>query len=121
MKATNKFQETILNHLKELADKDPLFAETFAKPNKNIADCEKYILNEVHKSGCNGFADEEIYQMAVHYYDEDTIDVGKSLNAKVVINQSMPKPVKTEPIKVEAKPVKKPSKQTVPAAQASIF
>jgi hypothetical protein len=29
------------------------------------------------KSSCNGFADDEIFRMAIHYYDEDTIEVGK--------------------------------------------
>ncbi len=27
--------------------------------------------DEVRQSGCNGFADEEIYSMALHYYDEE--------------------------------------------------
>ncbi|MBP9481471.1 MAG: hypothetical protein KBF15_08460, partial [Parabacteroides sp.] len=40
----------------------------YSKPEKNIDDCVTYILNEVKKSGCNGFADDEIYSMAVHYY-----------------------------------------------------
>ena len=29
------------------------------------------------RSGCKGFADEEIYSMAVHYYDEDDIEEDK--------------------------------------------
>lgn len=43
-------------------------------------------LNAVQKSGCNGFADEEIYSMAVHYYDEDNIEVGKAMDSRVVVN-----------------------------------
>jgi hypothetical protein len=26
------------------------------------------------KAVCNGFADDEIFGMAIHYYDEDTIE-----------------------------------------------
>lgn len=86
MKATDNFKIAIQNHLNQLAERDPLFSETLKKENKNIDDCVTYILNEVQKSGCNGFADEEIFGMAVHYYDEDDIKPGKKINAKVVVN-----------------------------------
>ncbi len=33
-----------------------------------------------------GFDDDEIYGMAVHYYDEDNLDAGKKINCKVVVN-----------------------------------
>jgi hypothetical protein len=40
----------------------------------------------VQKSGCNGFEDDEIFGMAVHYYDEEEIEVGKPINCQVVVN-----------------------------------
>lgn len=86
MKASNHFKATILCYLEKRAENDLLFAERFAKPEKNIDDCITYILNTVQKSGCNGFADDEIYSMAVHYYDEDNIEIGKPINGKVVVN-----------------------------------
>lgn len=86
MKASNHFTRTILTYLELRAESDNLFAESFAKENKNIDDCVTYILNEVQKSGCMGFADDEIYSMAVHYYDEDDIEVGKPMNGKIVVN-----------------------------------
>lgn len=86
MKSTEAFKTTINNHLVSLAQKDELFATTLKKEGKNIDDCVTYILNEVQKSGCNGFADEEIFGMAVHYYDEDDLKPGKKINAKVVVN-----------------------------------
>lgn len=86
MKASNQFTRTILTYLELRAESDSLFAESFAKENKNIDDCITYILNEVQKSGLNGFADDEIYSMAVHYYDEDDIEVGKPMNGKIVVN-----------------------------------
>ena len=86
MKATNYFTRTILTYLEQCAQTDTLFAEVFAKTNKNIDDCVTYILNAVQKSGCNGFADDEVYSMAVHYYDEDNIEVGKAINCKMVVN-----------------------------------
>ncbi len=86
MKASNHFTRTILTYLELRAESDSLFAESFAKENKNIDDCVTYILNEVQKSGCMGFADDEIYSMAVHYYDEDDIEIGKPINGKIVVN-----------------------------------
>lgn len=88
MKASDAFTNTISAHLERVALADPLFAETLKKPAKNIKDCITYILNQVKNSGNNGFADEEIYGMAIHYYDEDTLDVGKPIQAKVVVNHT---------------------------------
>ncbi len=86
MKGTDIFKRTIHTYLVKRAANDELFAEKYANLNKNIDDCCTYILNQVQKSGCNGFADDEIYSMAVHYYDEDNIEVGKPMNAHVVVN-----------------------------------
>ena len=88
MNATNHFKNTIQNYLEQRSQTDALFEWTYTtKENKNIDDCCIYILNEVQKSGCNGFADDEIFGMAVHYYDEDTIDIGKPMNnANIVVN-----------------------------------
>jgi hypothetical protein len=86
MKTSETFKNVIQKHLQEIAKTDELFAKTLQKPNKNIDDCTTYILNEVQKSGMNGFADEEIFNMAIHYYDEDEIEVGKTISAKVIVN-----------------------------------
>ena len=86
MKASNHFTNTIQAYLEQRAETDVLFSFKYSNPDKNISDCITYILNTVQKSGCNGFADEEIYSMAVHYYDEDDIKVGEKINAHVVVN-----------------------------------
>lgn len=89
MKTTERFKEVILNYLTDLASKDELFSHVFARENKNINDCITYILNTVKKSGCNGFSDEEIYSMAIHYYQEEIVDPGKACDATVIINQKI--------------------------------
>lgn len=86
MKGTEHFTRTIAEYLNQRAATDPLFAPNLQKPNKNIEECITYILNEVQKSGCNGFNDDEIYSMAVHYYDEDNIEIGKPINCRVAVN-----------------------------------
>lgn len=86
MKSTKEFKNTIERHLKELANKDEQFAEKLENEKKNIDDCITYILNQVKESGCNGFTDQEIFGMAIHYYDEDNIKPGGKINANVVVN-----------------------------------
>lgn len=86
MKGTEQFKTTIQDYLEYRAETDDLFAPRYADPNKNIDDCITYILNEVQRSGMNGFADDEIYSMAVHYYDEPDIEVGKPTDCRVVVN-----------------------------------
>ena len=86
MKGTEHFTRTIAEYLNQRAMTDPLFAPNLQKPNKSIEECITYILSEVQKSGCNGFDDDEIYYMAVHYYDEDDIEVGKATDCRVMVN-----------------------------------
>jgi len=86
MKASNHFKNTIKAYLDQRAETDVLFSFQYSKPEKNIDSCITYILNTVQKSGCNGFSDDEIYSMAVHFYDTDEIEIGKPMNAHVVIN-----------------------------------
>ena len=91
-KGTDQFKITIQKYLEKRAEDDSLFSETFKKENKSIDGCVNYILQSVQKSGCNGFADEEIFGMAVHYYDEDSIGEKGNVNAKsmnVVVNHSV--------------------------------
>lgn len=89
MKTTDLFKQEIKSYLDKRAAEDSLFAVSYSKEGKNIDDCCTYILNMVQKSGCNGFADDEIYSMAVHYYDEDNIDVGKPISCNVVVNHTI--------------------------------
>ena len=86
MKQTDHFKAAIKAYLDKRAESDELFAVSYAKEKKNLDECCNFILNEVQKSGCNGFADEEVFGMAVHYYDEDNIETGKPMNAHVVVN-----------------------------------
>ena len=86
MKGTEHFKKTIAEYLNQMAATDPLFAPNLAKEGKNIEDCITYILNQVKASGCNGFSDDEIYSMAVHYYDEDDIKIGEKIECQVAVN-----------------------------------
>lgn len=126
MKGSNYFKNVIQDYLNSQAEKDELFAKSLSKENKNIDGCITYILNQVKASGCNGFADEEVFQMAMHYYDEDELEIGKPINGKVVVNHSNFEDKKTESQK-EEKPKPQPKEKSPkivklkPGNQVSLF
>lgn len=88
-KSTYTFRSTLKEHLDILASKDSLFATFYANPAKNIDDCATYIINYVKNTGCEGFTDDEIFGQAVHYYEEDKIDIGKHINCDIVVNHKV--------------------------------
>lgn len=113
MKSTDAFKQVIQSYLENRAKEDALFSKSYAKENKTIDECINYIFSEVQKSGCNGFADEEIYSMAVHYYDEDNIKDVNPINATVVVNHKVDMTAKADKVKETAKEVSKPAKPKV--------
>lgn len=87
MKGTETFQKVIKEYLDKRAAEDELFAKDYQKPGKTIENCCDFIISEVKKSGRCGFADDEIFGLAVHYYNEDTVVYSK-LQCNVVVNLS---------------------------------
>jgi hypothetical protein len=136
MKSTVHYKNAIKAYLDKRANEDSLFAVTYTKANKNLDSCLTYILNTVWKSGCNGFADDEIYSMAVHYYDEDNIEAGKPIDCRVVVNHTVEltaeekeqarqkaiQQVHSEVYSSMKQPLRKPqSKQTAVTNQPTLF
>lgn len=89
MKATEHFKQTIKTYLDERAKNDELFAVSYAKENKNMDDCVTFILNQVKRSKCMGLTDEEVYSLAVHFFDEDDIEIGNPIACNVIVNHSV--------------------------------
>ena len=89
MKATEHFKQTIKAYLDERAKNDELFAVSYAKENKNMDDCVTFILNQVKRSKCMGLTDEEVYSLAVHFFDEDDIEIGISIACNVIVNHTV--------------------------------
>lgn len=87
MKGTETFQKVIKEYLDKRAAEDELFAKDYQKSDKTIENCCDFIISEVKKSGRRGFADDEIFGLAVHYYNEDTVVYSK-LQCNVVVNLS---------------------------------
>ena len=88
MKGTRAFQDTLERYLNGMAERDRLFAEKYADPSKSLEECVDYVISEVQKSGMNGFADEEIFSMAVHYFVEDVKEVPHT-DCTVVVNHQV--------------------------------
>ena len=101
------FKKELKAYLDDRSSKDELFAKSYAKENKNLDECIDYITSEVVKLKvrCSGFdvaktTEAQVYNLAVHYYDEDNLKVNKVYNARV----STPTPVTlTEEDKAAAK------------------
>lgn len=72
-KSTDHFKQAIKQYLDHRAQSDPLFAASYAKDGKTIDGCISYIYQTVRKMKRQGFTDDEVYNMAVHYYDEDDL------------------------------------------------
>lgn len=100
MKTSNAFKETIKTYLDKRASEDELFAVTYKKENKNLDECCNYVMKCAKDGGCGGYADEEVFGWAVHYYDEDDIKNIKPVSGKAIVNHSVEL---TEEDKAEAK------------------
>ena len=86
MKGTQAFQDTIAQYLMTRAGNDPMVAVRLANPSKTMEECCQFIIGEVKKSGCCGFTDDEIFGWAMHYWEENEIEVGNPSNCQVVVN-----------------------------------
>lgn len=123
MHGSEQFIAVIQNHLQSVAAGDAIFAKKLDNPDKSINDCITYICNTVQKSGKNGFADAEIFGMAIHYYDEEKIEVGKPVSGRVVVNHMTDAPVVASKPAADNPTPKKREKQAAkePVNQLSIF
>lgn len=114
-KGTEMFKKSIKEYLDKKASEDTFFEIAYTDEKKNLDDCVTYIINQVKASGQCGFADEEIYGMAVHYYDEDNIKVGSLQDCTIVSNQ------KVELTAEEIEQAKKDAMRSITEEQISLL
>lgn len=112
------FETAIKTFLDNLAKEDEMFSRNYAKPNKSISECCKYIFQQVEKNRknnerCVACTDEEVYGLAIHYYDEDDIVIDGPKN-KVEDVQHTPIPEKTTTKPKKTGPGKSKSAKTDP-------
>lgn len=80
----NSPKDAIKAYLDRRASEDPQFATSYAKPSKSIDECFRYILGEARKRGSSVcMTDDEVFGLAIHYYDEDNIKISTAPAARV--------------------------------------
>lgn len=92
MASNESFKQAIKAYLDKRAEEDSLFAPKYANEKKNIDECCSYIMGEARKRGnAVAISDEEVYGMAVHYYDEDDIKINRAPageNVRIILRQT---------------------------------
>jgi len=86
MKASDKFKTAIESYLSEKAQKDALFSADYKKESKNLESCFHYIFGEVKKTGECAFDNQEIFDMAVKYYTDDSIGTPAPVQCRVAVS-----------------------------------
>ena len=95
--AKQAYKSAIIGFLRERCKTDTYLAEACKKENKTLDGCVKYIIGEARKKAENNVAfvpDEEVYDWAVHYILED------SLNGESGKNDEIETPFATAEIKI---------------------
>lgn len=90
-KESNQAVLAIKTYLDRRAAEDTQFADVYANPKKNINECFRYILQQAKKRGsavC--MTDEEVYGLAVHYYDEADLIVPANVGGASVSHSASP-------------------------------
>lgn len=85
MKASDKFKTAIESYLSEKAQNDAVFSADYKKESKNLESCFHYIFGEVKKTGECAFDNQEIFDMAMKYYADDTIGTPAPVQCRVAV------------------------------------
>ncbi|MBZ4033899.1 PcfK-like family protein [Flavobacterium sp. 17A] len=119
MKASEKFKTAIESYLTEKAQKDTAFAPALAKQSKNLESCFHYIFGEVKKTGECAFDNQEIFDMAVKYYTDDTIGTPAPVHCRVAVSPPVKADLFSTAPAVSETPIQKTEqpKPVKPAAQ----
>lgn len=134
-KGTEHFKRTIEDKLLEIAERDEQFADSLQKEDKDIDECIDYIISQVKKIGAQGYTDDEIFNLAIHYYDEDDLEDFDPVEADVVVNhkpelseeekQELREEVRNEEMRKERnrlhKKKRSPKKKKQESEQSSLF
>lgn len=103
--AKQAYKTAIIGYLRERCKTDTYLAEACKKENKSLDGCIKYITEQARKKAENNVAvipDEEVYDWAVHYILEDSLNCESGKNSE---KKPSEKPVesseKEKPVSVE--------------------
>ena len=116
-------QEYLEKKLGEMAQQDANFRERYEDKQKSIKNCLLYITQQAHKqavNGCAAISDDDVLQMAVHYYQEKDVEpIQETVQAKVVA--AAPKEDKPKTAVLIPKPQPKKAKKADNSIQLDLF
>jgi hypothetical protein len=122
MKASENFKNAIENYLNNLVQGDTDFAPHYAKATKNLESCLNYILGEVKKTGLCAFDNQEIFDMAIKYYTDDSIGTPAPVECRAVVQTPASSDLFSQPeipaVTVQNKPVLPIKKEVKPVQTA---
>ena len=120
-------QEYLEAKLGEMASQDPNFRERYEDEQKSMNDCIRYITQQAQKqavNGCAAISDDEVLQMAVHYYQEKDVNPTKDSPIVEIKTSKAEKPkqeVKPQPVLIpEPKANKRAKKMTKKGSDNSL-
>ena len=121
-KLKETYKKMIAKHLAERCQTDVYLAEAINKPGKTLDGVIEYVKSQARKKAVGNVAcipDEEVYEWAVHYILEDSID----MEAKTEKKAAEKKPVKEAPVMATPKkaPEKKKEKTIADEIQPLLF
>lgn len=122
-------QEYLEAKLGEMASQDPNFRERYKDGQKSMNECVRYITQQARKqavNGCAAISDDDVLQMAVHYYQEKDVNPTKE-EIKAEIKTSKPKQEKPKqeekprPVLIPKPQPKKKTKKVDNTLQLGLF
>lgn len=124
MKASENFRKAIEGYLGTLAQGDAVFAPHYAKASKNLESCLHYIFGEVKKTGLYAFDNQEIFDMAVRYYTDDSIGTPAPIACRAVVQTPAPADLFSQPqisaVPAESEPAPLLKQTVKPAVQTAL-
>lgn len=117
------FENIIQSYIENRAKEDSLFAETCKKANKSIKGCCKYIYSQAKNMAKGGkvvgIDDDTVFGWAVHYYDEESIEIDEVDDELVEVSAPSEDTLKST-IHQERRP-KRVKKEKINNMQLSLF
>lgn len=99
MNSIEIFKKVLKQYLDGRAQSDALFAQAYAKEGKTLDECANFVIGEIKKRSSDGryvATDDEVYGLAVHYYDEDDAKADSIGGVQIVSNYQLTDEEKAE-------------------------
>lgn len=92
-KVNKEFVKVIREYLEKRSEEDTLFSGKYRASKKTVEQCCDYIISEARKRGSHAvvIGHEEVFGMAVHFFDEDDIQpVEPEVGTSVIVPEHKP-------------------------------